>query len=161
VTTIDWFSTSPIAMPVSVAEVGIDGAGPVTQPDQVPGTCRDDLLEVDGKAVWLQVTGSTPDATALDPLTVQGCGPDAGGIQLAAGRHELRSADGRAVGYDLDRLLLGSTAGGGPTSAPKGVPPSICTSPAKRDPCGWSWASRGRSAGTPPPVGTPSGGRCW
>jgi arabinofuranan 3-O-arabinosyltransferase len=117
VTTIDWFSTSPIAMPVSVAEVGIDGAGPVTQPDQVPGTCRDDLLEVDGKAVWLQVTGSTPDATALDPLTVQGCGPDAGGIQLAAGRHELRSADGRAVGYDLDRLLLGSTAGGGPTTA--------------------------------------------
>ncbi len=29
VTTIDWFTTTPIAMPLSIAEVGIDDAGPV------------------------------------------------------------------------------------------------------------------------------------
>jgi hypothetical protein len=126
VTTIDWFGDGPIDMPVSIAEIGFGTATALPipgAPASVPDTCRSDLLSVDGRAVWLRITGSTSSATHLDGLAVSTCGPDVGGFPLSAGDHEVRTAPGSATGFDLDRLIFGSSAGGG-------VAPLLPTAPA-------------------------------
>jgi len=79
--TLDYYSQTPIALPIGIAEVGIPGApaaAPV--PTDVPTSCRSDLLSVDGAPVWVQVSGTTADALDRKPLTVSLCGPDAGGL---------------------------------------------------------------------------------
>ena len=61
------------------------------------------------------------------------CGPDAGGLSLAAGNHSLRSMPGSSVGMDIDQLALASAPGGGPTTvqADGQLPaPTTGTSPA-------------------------------
>ena len=111
-TTVDYTTQARQALPVGIAELGIPGLAAPTVPAELPGTCRDDLLSVDGAPVWISVTGTTADALARDPLDVSLCGPDAAGITLAAGDHTLVSALGETAGFDLDELALASAAGG-------------------------------------------------
>jgi arabinofuranan 3-O-arabinosyltransferase len=111
--TLNYYSQTPIAMPIGIASVGIPGApaaAPV--PTDVPTSCRSDLLSVDGAPVWVQVTGTTADALDRKPLTITLCGPDAGGLTLGPGDHTLRSSIGQVVGYDIDQLALDSAPGG-------------------------------------------------
>jgi hypothetical protein len=76
--------------------------------------------------VWLSVTGSSSDALAGESMNVTLCGPDAGGLRLAAGSHTVLAADGHATGWNLDELALDSAPGGGAendVSATALVPP--------------------------------------
>jgi arabinofuranan 3-O-arabinosyltransferase len=89
VTTIDWFSQAPIAMPVAIAELGLPVAPAAAPP---PTTCRTDLLTIDGDPVPVRLTAGR----------VEACGP----LTLGRGDHLLRSALGAASGYDVDQLVL-------------------------------------------------------
>ncbi|HEY5108335.1 MAG TPA: alpha-(1-_3)-arabinofuranosyltransferase family protein [Acidimicrobiales bacterium] len=101
------------ALPLGIAELGILGLAVTPPPAELSGTCRSDLLTVDGMPVWVSVTGSTVSALTRDPLTVSLCGPDAAGLALSAGSHTVLSAPGQTAGFDIDQLALASAPGGG------------------------------------------------
>jgi len=133
--TLDYYSQTPIAMPIGIATVGIPGApaaAPV--PADVPTGCRADLLTVDGNPIWVQVTGSTTDALDRKPLTIGLCGPDAGGLTLGPGDHTLRSALGQNVGYDVDQLAFDSAPGGGAMAL--SAPTTLAAPPVAASPVG-------------------------
>ncbi len=114
VTTINWYTQKPIVMPVGIAEIGLSGVrlSPESTRAQIPALCTSKLLKIDGRPVWLKISGTIGDAEKLQGLTVSGCGPDAKGITLGAGTHSLEATWGKLTGWDLDRLVL--------DSAPKG-----------------------------------------
>ncbi len=98
----DYFSGLPLLQPAAIAELGI----PVHQasPNRpLPTACRDDLVSVDGKPVSVRIEGSTAQALQRQPLTVVACGPP---LALGPGNHEVRTAVGRDLGLDVDRLVL-------------------------------------------------------
>ena len=134
-TTTDWFSESAVTMPVGVSEM--EFPGPPAQPD--PSTleaCRTDLLDIDGRAVPVRL--SVPD-DATTRIRLRGCSP----LVLGPGRHLLRTAVGRDLGLDLDRLVLTSDVGAArPDSGP---PPRFDTVEMGRS----SVRARGRGAGAP------------
>ena len=114
VTTTNWYSQRPIVMPVGIAEIGLPGVRftPEQKAAPIAALCTNKLLRIDDKPVWVQVSGTVGSAEALEGLTVSGCGPDAKGIALGAGTHELEAAWGKITGFDLDRLVLDSAPGG-------------------------------------------------
>jgi hypothetical protein len=114
--TVNYYTQSPWSLPLGIAQVGIAGLSAPAIPATIPSTCRDDLLQVDGSPIWVSVSGTSAAALARDPLPVKLCGPDAGGLSLAAGNHSLRSMPGSSVGMDIDQLALASAPGGGPTT---------------------------------------------
>ena len=116
VMTLDWYSDSPVALPVGLAELGADGVGATPPPATFPDGCRTDLLTVDGRAVGIRVKGTRDQAEDRRGLAVEACGPDAGGLTLGAGPHDLRTRAGRDTGIDVDRLVLES-AGAAPVDA--------------------------------------------
>ncbi len=133
VDTLDYYSQTPIALPVGIASVGFPGVSAAPVPTDIPSSCRNDLLTVDGNPVWIQVTGTSADALDRKPLAVALCGPDAGGLTLGPGDHTLRSALGQVAAYDLDQLVFDSAPGGGampPASATTVAPPTVAPSPA-------------------------------
>lgn len=110
--TTDYTTQARVALPVGIAELGIPGLRAGPPPAQLPGTCRSDLVSVDGTPVWVSVTGTSAVALARGPLTVSLCGPDAAGIALTSGTHRLVSTPGGTSGFDVDQLALTSAAGG-------------------------------------------------
>jgi arabinofuranan 3-O-arabinosyltransferase len=112
--TQNYYSQSPIAMPIGVAEVGIAGLHAAAVPADIPSSCRDDLLTVDGAPIWVSVSGTSAAALDRQGLTVSLCGPDAKGLALGPGTHVLRSTLGQTSGFDIDQLALDSSPGGGP-----------------------------------------------
>ena len=131
--TLNYYSQTPIAMPIGIASVGLPGVSAPPVPAQVPTSCRGDLLSIDGGPLWVEVTGSTADALDRKPLTISLCGPDAGGLTLGPGQHTLRSALGQVAAYDVDQLALDSAPGGGamPLASPTTlVAPQVSPSPA-------------------------------
>ena len=112
ITTTDWFSNGPIRMPIGIAELGIEGLMAAAPTSDFDSGCRTDLLTVDGQAVGVELTGLMADAQAGRPLTVTPCGSTDSTLVLGAGEHVLRSAKGVDKGFDLDRLVLQSAAGG-------------------------------------------------
>ena len=117
--TVNYYSQSPLSMPIGVAEVGIPGLQAAPVPTDIPTTCRDDLLTVDGRPVWISVSGTSAAALARDALDVSLCGPDATGLSLGPGTHVIQATDGHTSGFDLDALTLDSAAGG--STAPPAV----------------------------------------
>ena len=105
VKTIDYFGNAPIDLPVGIAELGIPGVRGAP-PAGLHAECRDDLVQIDGRAVPVRLTASTPAALDRDALRIESCGP----IELADGDHELRTALGRDDGIDVDRLVLAPVA---------------------------------------------------
>jgi arabinofuranan 3-O-arabinosyltransferase len=116
--TTEYYSDTPIATPVAVAELGIPGVQRAPLPAQLPGSCRDDLLTVDGEPVPVRVTGATADASAGRPIAAEPCDSATGAtsvpLRLGRGEHVLRSALGLDTGVDIDGIVLGSEAGGAP-----------------------------------------------
>jgi arabinofuranan 3-O-arabinosyltransferase len=106
------------SLPVAIAELAL-GSGPVSaQPEAVPDDCRSDLVEVDGQAVAVRLTGRPTDARR--GLGLVSCD---GALALDEGSHELQARPGLDSGVDLDRVVLASDAGGGPTPvAARGAP---------------------------------------
>jgi arabinofuranan 3-O-arabinosyltransferase len=143
-TTPNYYSESAIALPLGIAEVGIPGLHAASLPASVPASCRSDLVTVDGKPVWVSVSGSTAAALGRQALDVSLCGPDAGGLALGPGSHTLRSTMGQISGFDVDQLAFDSAPGGGPmpaapstggpgaTNAPALAPAPVSTSPVVR-----------------------------
>lgn len=104
--------------PVAIAEIGIPGVVRPARAALLPGTCTDDLIEIDGKPFPVRVTGTTDDAVRLQPLALETCDP-AGAVALGAGEHTIsgRMSPFNPTGFDIRRILLTSGAGGGPISA--------------------------------------------
>ena len=114
--TFNYFSNGLSLSPVGIAELGIPGLEAPAQPAALSGECRSDLLRIDGRAVPVRVVGSTQDATAMAPLTVEPCDPAdptaVPTLRLGAGRHVVAATPGIDTGLHLDRLVLASDAGG-------------------------------------------------
>jgi len=130
--TLDYYSQNPIAMPLGIATVTFPGITAAPLPTDVPTSCRNDLISVDGAPVWVQVTGTTADALDRDALDVSLCGPDAGGLTLGPGDHTLTAALGQTSAYDIDQLVFDSAPGGGPmppASATTLAAPTVAPSP--------------------------------
>lgn len=144
VETVEYYSNTDIAMPISVAEWGIPGVRVPAPPAELSPRCHDDLVTVDGRPLPVRISGSTEDAVSRRPLSIEPCGGD---LDLRAGRHVLRTAQGRRSGFDVDRLVLASDAGGdaGPDLGPTGAIPA--------DP-----AVGGSSSPAPPTVTVEHGG---
>jgi hypothetical protein len=125
--TPNYYSQSPIAMPIGIAEVGIPGLTAAPLPATIPSSCRDDLLAIDGHPIWVQVSGSTTAALDRQPLDLSLCGPDASGLALGPGSHTLESVAGQTTGFDIDQLALDSAPGGG--SMPIAGPDTLAAPP--------------------------------
>ena len=125
--TVNYKSNVRIAEPLGIAEVGLPGVHAAPLPATIPTSCRDDLLTVDGKPLWVSVTGTTAVALDRGALDVSLCGPDAKGLALGPGDHTVRSATGQSTGFDIDQLAFDSAPGGGPNTL---ADPSTLASPA-------------------------------
>ncbi|HYD11210.1 MAG TPA: alpha-(1-_3)-arabinofuranosyltransferase family protein, partial [Acidimicrobiales bacterium] len=113
VQTTDWYSERPITMPIGVVELGL-GVEVVPPSGAIDGTCRADLLSLDGAPVSVRLVGSVDDALAREPIGIEPCGR----ITIDAGRHELRATPGATTGFDLDRLVLTDGVDPSPGAAP-------------------------------------------
>jgi len=110
VKTLDWFTDRPLVMPMGIAELGIDGLKAPKTPERIDDRCRADLVTIDGKAVPVSLHGTSADLLAGKPIDLVTCNDEA--VGLPAGSTLLRTAEGRSSGFDLDRLVLRSAAGG-------------------------------------------------
>ncbi|HSS08486.1 MAG TPA: discoidin domain-containing protein, partial [Acidimicrobiales bacterium] len=158
VQTLDQLSGKKVDLPVGIAELGVPGLVEAPAGTSVPGTCRTDLLTVDGKPVGLRVLGSTAEAARRDGLAIQPCGPgvDAtGAVSLGAGPHVVRTATGRFNGIDIDRLVFGSERGGASLAA--GAPPAAAPSPG----AAVTVLSQGRTSAKVRVTAAPSGAPFW
>jgi hypothetical protein len=116
-TTVNYYSQSPLAMPIGIAELGIPGVDEPAPPASIPAVCTDKLLTVDSSPVWVRISGSSASALDGDELPLTLCGPDARGLKLGPGVHTVVATYGHAngahsTGWDLDQLTLDSAAGG-------------------------------------------------
>lgn len=102
--TVDYFSEQEIDLPVAIAEVQMPGVPPQSAPEGTfDSGCRSDLLDVNGSAIPVRVTGTVDEALDRDGLSLSACRPE---VAIAAGEAEVRSAAGRATGIDVDRVVL-------------------------------------------------------
>lgn len=100
--TRDWYSNALVAMPISIAEIGLGDGIHFSETAGIDTGCIE-LLAVNGSAVSARVTGSASDALARRELSLSGC-------------EQVRSADdglriethSRPHGFDLDQLVLRS-----------------------------------------------------
>ncbi len=118
VTTIDDRSKVAVELPVGLADAGLAGVPVAVTPVDLPSTCRDDLLAVDGKPLSVVVSGAVADART--GLAVRGCGE---ALALGAGSHTVHGTPGTTTGLDVDRVVLSSDRAGEPVAAtPLGAP---------------------------------------
>ncbi|MEO6156618.1 MAG: hypothetical protein ABIQ39_03200, partial [Ilumatobacteraceae bacterium] len=102
--TIDRRFGEPTILPVAITEIGGSGLAHTTA---IPagGSCRTDLVSVDGKPLGVTVTADDVKAmTAGAAVTVQPC--DAATLQLEPGSHLVVGANGLRSGIDVDRVVL-------------------------------------------------------
>lgn len=130
---VNYYSQTPLDMPIGIAELGIPGIHVQQPPATIPAVCTDKLLTVDGKPVWIRVAGSSASALKGQELPFSLCGPDARGLPLSAGTHTVVATYGHAngahsTGWDLDQIVLDSAAGGKAEPDAAGspvVPPTV------------------------------------
>lgn len=116
--TTNYYSSTPIALPLGIAEIGIPGVRVPPVPATLPGNCQPGLVTIDGQQVYVSVVGSTSAALNNGEMQVVPCGPDAAGIPLSAGAHVVETALGHTAGWNIDQLVLDSAPGGGPEAGP-------------------------------------------
>ncbi len=61
-TSDNYYSESPLAMPLGIAELGIPGVTEPAPPPQIPSVCTDTLLTIDQNPVWVRISGSSSSA---------------------------------------------------------------------------------------------------
>ncbi len=110
-----------VLLPAAIAELGIPGVVRAPVPAQLPNTCRSGLFAIDGHPVSVRVSGTTTDALRQRPLTISPC-VTTGTLTLGPGRHELVALlnphnPQNPTGFDLQRLVLASSADGKATAA--------------------------------------------
>lgn len=132
-----------VALPLAIASVSLPGTNASSTPALVADGCRNDLLSIDQRPIWVSIEGSTQSALAGHTLAVVGCGPDANGIELAAGTHSVvtnPAIDGALSDvacapvtcntWNINDLTFASAPGGGPTAlgaSPPGAPAGSAT----------------------------------
>jgi hypothetical protein len=120
VTTIDFYSSTNIATPVGIAELGIPGLQVGTAPDTVR-ICDPRLMLLDGEGIAACATGSRADALAGKPLRFTNADGGPLTVRLPAGSHVIEQdpVSGGATGLEVDQLVMTSDIGGGaaPTAA--------------------------------------------
>ena len=126
VTTIDYYSETPVTMPVAIAEWGIAGLSVPPLASTIDTGCNP-FLEVDGRAVNVRATGATADVLARRAMTLSECGAD--GVTVAEGEVRVGTAVGKDAGVDLDRVVLRSVAGGGAFTEPGSLTASAPSAP--------------------------------
>ncbi len=101
--------------PVGIAGFGLPAVS-VSRANtgSVDSGCRSDLVAIDGDPVPVRVRGAVGAAQTPMGLTVTPC---SGAISLATGTHVLTTAEGKHVGFSIDRLVLAS----GSAAVPVGV----------------------------------------
>ena len=104
VTTRDARTNRDRVLPVAIASVGMAGVPAPAAPTALPDQCTDALVSIDDQPVGVRITGDVADAAAGRTVAVAACG---GPVELAAGRHDVRTQPGEAFGFDVDRLVLG------------------------------------------------------
>ena len=113
VTTREWYCECDLEMPVGIAELGMPGVPAVRVESTIPNDCRAGLVTVDDRPFPVRVVGSTADALAREPLRLVSCSADGAPLlALDAGTHVLRTQPGNEFGFDVDRLVVASQAGG-------------------------------------------------
>ena len=131
VTTPDWYTHSPITLPLGITELGSEALGALPEPvTPALGECRTDLVTVAGTPVAVQPLATAQGGEFTDDeldsaergelVRFAACEPagytadDAGAggatINLAAGSVRIDTADGRGVGLDVDQLVVSSPA---------------------------------------------------
>ena len=73
---LDYVSGGQNTEPVGLAEVGIPGVAALTTP-AIPTRCWANLLQIDGKAIDVPISGTTSTALANGGLSITGCGNSA------------------------------------------------------------------------------------
>lgn len=119
--TRDLTSGQRVIMPIGIAQLGIAGVRTSPPRPQLPGTCQDNLLRIDGRPFPVRVVGSSTAALEGRLMTVEPCGADdRHGITLGPGWHTLSTARGSLPGVDwnIDQVVLDSAPGGGPEPEP-------------------------------------------
>ncbi len=117
-TSVNYYSESPLAMPIGIAELGIPGVDEPAPPANIPAVCTDKVLTIDSKPVWVKMSGKSSAALDGDELPLSLCGPDARGLELGPGTHTVVATYGHAngphsTGWDIDQLTFDSASGGG------------------------------------------------
>ena len=121
-TTVNYNSQSPNAMPIAIAEVGIPGLVAAPVPANIPTTCRNDLLAVDGAPVWVSVAGPSLGGAGRQCPQCLAVWPRRRWPAVGPGNHTLTSTPGQVAGFDIDQLALTSAPGGG-------IPPAVAPAP--------------------------------
>ncbi len=109
---LDYISDGQNTEPVGIAEVGIPGVATESTPTDIPTTCQPNLLEVDGKPIDIEISGTASTALSNGGLTITGCGNSANGIVLSSGTHIVTTSPYTTAGLNVDSLLMASAAGG-------------------------------------------------
>jgi len=117
-------------LPVGIAELGIPGVDQPAPPENLPPVCSSNLLSIDGKAIDVEVVGTTASALDGDQLTLKACGNSTDGVTLGAGPHVVQTSPRLPSGWSIDQLALESAAGGGPAAAPPTPDAGSASSPA-------------------------------
>ncbi len=115
--TLDWYSHTDHAMPISIAEVDLGAGVRFGAPVDLATGCRDDLLSIDGRSVAVEVVGSAVEAAARGEMRLVGCDP----VETTADI-EVAAASGTATGFDLDQVVLTSSR---PVASPVSTPDLI------------------------------------
>jgi hypothetical protein len=135
--TIEYYENQPIVMPVGVVDVGMPGVARAPVPQQMPNTCRADLVSFDGDPHGVRLTGSTASAVEGGVLPVEPCDPSGSGaataLTLDTGDHRVVTARGVETGVDVDGLVLGSNADGEPLTLGAGGALAAVRTPAAGD----------------------------
>jgi hypothetical protein len=115
----NYYSPTPVALPLGIAEVGIPGVQVNPVPTNIPGSCQSNLISIDGQPISVAVVGSASTALQDGEVSIVPCGPDVGGITLGPGDHVVETALGHSTttGWDVDQLILDSAPGGGAAAA--------------------------------------------
>lgn len=130
--TTNYYSPTPIALPLGIAEVGIPGVRVQPAPPELPGNCMSNLIFIDGKPISVRIVGSTSAALNNAQMNIQPCGSDSNGITLGPGPHILTTALAHqpSTGWNINQLVLDSAPGGSLGPAPQsGVSPATQPGP--------------------------------
>jgi arabinofuranan 3-O-arabinosyltransferase len=104
--TIDRRFGEPVTLPAAISSIDFVGSTIDRSSTFVAnGKCRDDLLELDGKALGVSIALDVDAALSGDYITVDVCD---GPLNLVPGTHRLSTAAGHTTGIDIDRIVLQS-----------------------------------------------------
>ena len=110
----------PVRLPVGIAEASGAGIVPASLPAQLDTGCVTNLVTLDGTAVPVRISGSTPDLFADGDATVSMCGVPT--LSLTASQHIVRSLAGTDTGIDINRVVLRSPPPASPTTIQSTAP---------------------------------------